>query len=92
MINALVEQSKADLKFYKVTMDAKQDDLREIMVSLRERYISTFLLLISSRRSQMLMKQARKIGVIAHPFSWLALNLVSTMAAIKTTFISCLFL
>lgn len=76
VINALVEQSKADLKFYQVKMDADKDDLRDIMVKLRDRDISTFLLIISSRRSRLLLKQARKIGVIARPFSWLALNLV----------------
>ena len=58
-------------------MLSKKEDLRDIMVSMRGKDISTFLLLISSRRSQQLLKQARKIGVIATPFSWLALNLVS---------------
>ena len=75
----MVEQSKADLKFFEVAMLDKRENLREIMVSMRDRDISNFLLLISSRRSEQLLKQARKIGVIANPFSWLALNLVSIL-------------
>lgn len=76
MLTSLVNQGRMDMKFWRLDPHSKTDEILSAVLDMRNRSIDSFLLMTSSSLAREVLSHARRLGVIAKPFSWLILNMV----------------
>ena len=85
MLSTLVENPEIDVKLWQVhrgTTD-QEGEIRRSLLSLRRMGIRNILVLTHSETASTILKQGRRLGITATPYSWIFLNLVSTVAYIS---------
>ena len=79
LTSSLSDHTGIELKFWKVKMSDRQDEVRSTLLEIRQLGINKFLLLTSVTKTRVVMSMARRLGIVAVPYNWLILHLVSIM-------------
>ncbi len=71
-----MEMPDLDFKFWKIKNNVDADEIRELLLRVRDKGLKKFLVLAESTMIRKLFKHGRRLGMISPSYSWIVPNLV----------------